>query len=238
MKKTWPNHVALAFTLSSSVIFSVGVARAQDFDTPSYRGQSGTESAYWFNSFTDFSGGANIGVVAPGGSALANASIVQTSAVPGGGATPFILDVFTGDPASAGGIYGNGMISDFLLNYSDLNGTFSGGIGNVTFQVEASTAGTPLDLSSVALTYGTQTLTVSPVQFASDVYEWSWNLPLSDDVNSFSITFNASGPHSFIEGAALDISASPVPEPSTLALGGIAGMSLVSLRFLRRRFSN
>jgi PEP-CTERM motif len=234
--KTYSIQSALALTL-----FAPGVIHAQatlgDFYTPSYRGQAGSESGFWSDSFTNGYGGPNnASSLAPGGLALANASVTQTT--PGA----FIIG------GSSGDIYSFSSINTFVLDYSVLNpASFPNGIGDIVLQVE--TAGNELDYSSVLLSYtttsGTQTVGTArnelynsgPGGMGSDVLsEWEWTLPLGSDVTSFSIAFNGSDTSVALKKTMLDISA--VPEPSTLALVGIVGLGLVSSRFFRRQFSH
>src|ERR1700744_1981605 len=147
------NRLKLSLALTC---LGAGVAHAQteadlsNFYTPSYRGQAGTESVLWDDltvgsAFTNANGANYSSLVAPGGSALANASVSQTT--PGA----FIIGKASG---SAGDIYSYASVNTFTLNYSlsDL-GSFPNGIGNVVFQTE--TFGSELDYSSVLLSYTT-----------------------------------------------------------------------------------
>jgi hypothetical protein len=237
MKINTLKKTILKSTLTLGALVAV-VAQAQTFDTPSYRGQAGTESAYWFNSFTNAHGANQATVAAPGGLALANASLTQSAA--GFAPPPLIVDALTGETATIGGIYSGGVIGQFSLSYSDLAGTFADGIGNVTFQIEGST----LDPNSALLSYGANSLSPTAYTLVSGddtdgTYEWSWNLPLSDAVSSFNITFSASDQHSFLDGAVLDIApfnVAPAPEPSTLAVAGMGvGVFGIMARRMKRR---
>jgi hypothetical protein len=236
-------------------VFVAGAAQAQtqatlgNFYMPAYRGQAGTESALWddrstlINSaYTNAYGGANMAnYIAPGGSALANASVMQTT--PGA----FII---AGSGPNGGDIYSYSSVNTFVLNYSSSSLT---PIGNVIFQAE--TTGSTLDYSSVLLSYtlasgGQESLSAIPDllysstgdaggfgESADEVTAWGWNLPLGDDVTSFSIAFNGSDTSVGLERTMLDVSSFndvvPTPEPSTMALAGIGGIGLL---FWQRRF--
>ena len=222
-------------SLAACVAQAQSEAPLSSFYTPSYRGQSTSESAFWNDSFTIAYGGPNnAGSLAPIGVTLANASVMQTT--PGA----FIIG------GSAGDIYSFSSVNTFVLNYLVSNpANFPTGISDVVFQTE--TVGSGLDYSSVALIYntgaGTQTLLATRNELyrdteitgfgpSSDVLsEWEWSLPVSDDVNSFTITFNGSGTSVGLERVMLDVS--PIPEPGTLALAGL-GLGLVGLCFRRQ----
>lgn len=228
-------------------------ASLSDFYTPTYRGEAGTSSALWDDSsanansampaaFTSAYGGANNAYyAAPGGNALANASITQTT--DGGGGTFIIPTV----PDGSGDIYSYSAVNTFVLNYS---GAFD--VGNVIFQAE--TTGSELDYSSVQLNYtlaggGQESLSATPVTLydstgdfggfpSSDVVTaWEWNLPTADDITSFSIDFNGADTSVGLERTMLDVasfdSVEAVPEPNSLALAGLGGLGLL---FWGRRF--
>jgi hypothetical protein len=228
-------------------------AQAQDYIIPVWRGQTGTESAYWNDSsangnasapaaFTSAYGGANNAYyVAPGGNALANASLTQTTAGDG----TFIIPTV---PDGSGDIYSFSDANTFVLNYSD-TGNLPTGVGSVLFQTY--TEGNPLDYNSIVLTYqlNSTTYTLSPEASViagvpnpdeggdNTVSSWFWNLPTGDDITDFSINFNASDVSLALAGASLDVAEfnTPVPEPGSLALMGMAGLGLVSFRCLRRQ---
>lgn len=242
MKSLRSTYCTLTLTLfAATAAHAQSEAPVSSFYTPTYRGQSGSESAFWSDSFTNAYAGANqANSLAPGGINLANASVTQTT--DGGGGT-FIIG--QGTPP-AGDIYSYSAVNTFVLNYSVSNpANFLNGIGNVVFQTE--TAGSGIDYSSVLLNYstssGTQSLSATPNVLYTDtadtgfgpssdvLTEWSWNLPLSDDVTSFSIAFNGSGTSVALERVMLDVS--PTPEPNSLALIGVAGLGMFFV--VRRR---
>ena len=256
--KISPTRYALAFALLIACAANAQTeATLNDFYTPSYRGQANTESALWDDAsantdtnapagFTSAYGGANNAYyVAPGGNALANASVTQTT--DGGGST-FIIPY---NPDGSGDIYSYGAVNTFVLNYS---GLFA--VGNVIFQAE--TTGSTLDFSSVQLSYtlGGEpvTLSATPDQLYSsvgdsgfgegtdEVIAWGWNLPTADNITSFSIAFNGSGTSVGLERTMLDVagfnSAVPTPEPGIMALAGLGGFGLLLFgRRFRRQTS-
>jgi len=235
IRPTLPLLTLALAAAASTVQAQLTEAPVGSFLTPSYRGQTGTESAFWNDSYTNAFGGANqASTLAPGGVSLANASVTQTTS----GA--FLLSHPGGD------IYSFSSINTFVLNYSVSNpANFPNGVGSVFFQTE--TVGAELDYSSVQLSYttaaGTQTLPAliteelfrstgdSGFGSTSDVLrEWQWNLPLGDDVTSFSIAFNASDVSLGMERTMLDVApfnVAAVPEPSSMALAGIGGAGLL-----------
>jgi hypothetical protein len=220
-------------------------ATLSDFYTPTYRGEAGTASTLWDDTsvntdsalpaaFTNPYGGPNnANYTAPGGNALANASVTQTTQ----GA--FIIGTV---PDGSGDIYSFSSVNTFTLDYSG-----SLDVGNVIFQTD--TTGSTLDFSSVQLSYTlaggeVETLSATPNVLYSDsapfggfgestdqLVAWQWNLPTADDITSFSIDFNASGTSLGLERTMLDVasfySMEPVPEPSSLALAGIGGLGLL-----------
>jgi hypothetical protein len=239
--KTNPTLGILALVLSGTIGVQAQNAAAplSDFSAPSYRGQAGTESAFWNTNFTVAYNGPNpTSAVAPGGSTLADATITQTKPL-------------TYGQIVSGGIYTGSTVGNFDLNYS-LSDTaaFPNGIGNVLFQTE--TTGYQLNYNAVTLSYTTAsgTETLSPISStqtfdtgslgtmvsADVVSDWEWNLPLSDDVTSFSIDFAGSTSHVDLGNAMLDVASfdvTPTPEPSTLALastGGLAGFFIFRRR--------
>lgn len=244
------NHVLILALFSACAVHAQNEAPVSSFYTPSYRGQAGTESAFWDDTstspngaFTNAYGGPNNATyVAPDGNAPANASVTQTT--PGA----FLL--------SNGDIYSFSSTNTFVLNYSVLDSdSFPNGVGNVIFQTE--TFGSELDYSSVQLSYtlsggGQETLSATPNQLyyylgdfggspAPDVVTaWQWNLSAEDNVTGFSISFNGADMSVGLERAMLDVasfdSVQPVPEPNTMALAGL-GLGLVYLGFRRRQFS-
>jgi hypothetical protein len=229
MKITILNLHSLKYAVAAALL-SAGAVSAQSLDTPSFRGQAGTASAYWNYTFTNAVGGANVATsVAPGGLMLANAAITETATSSPSSNNPML---------DAGGIYGFFTIASYTVSYSDTGANFPDGIGNVTFQYYGST----FDPTSALLTYASTTMApTSYTLFASDgggdTYEYSWNLPLSADVTSFNITFNASGPHSYLQAGALDLSPAnitPTPEPGTWALTGL-GLGLAGIYRFRRQ---
>jgi PEP-CTERM motif len=257
MKKTIINSTLCAMTLP---LLIASAAHAQEaspgsFYTPAYRGQTGTESAFWNDAsaaadsgFTNATGINNATYVAPGGSTLANASVTQTT--PGA----FIIPGQDGT-GNSGDIYSFSSINTFVLNYTVSSpANFPNGVGNVIFQTE--TLGSELDYSSVVLNYtlaggAQETLSATAnelsnggsAQGGSDVLtEWEWNLPAADDVTSFSIDFNGSGTSVGLERTMLDVApfdVAPVPEPGSLALFGMAGMGLlIWMRRSHRQSSN
>lgn len=243
ISKLNPVHCCVTLALFTAFTTSAQEAPLGSFYTPAYRGQAGTESAFWTDAsvaansgFTNANGINNAAYAAPGGSTLANASVTQTTPgafiIPGQDAT-----------GNSGDIYSFSSINTFVLNY-----TGSSAVGNVVFQTE--TVGSELDYSSVLLNYtlaggaqeslsatANELYSGSGAMGSSDVLtEWDWNLPTDDDITSFSIDFNGSGPSVGLENAMLDVSpfnVATVPEPSSVALAGMGGMGLI---FWGRRF--
>ena len=182
-------------------------ASPTNFLTPSFRGQPGSESAFWSDSFTNAYGGPNHGFV------VADASVTQTT--PGA----FII----GGPG--GDIYSFSSTNTFVLNYAVANpAIYSNGIGTVVFQAE--TAGSELNYSSVALRFntcsGTQILTATRAELYRDteetqfgpssdvVSEWQW-ATLPEGVTGFTIIFNGSDTSVAFERAMLDVAPAMVP---------------------------
>jgi hypothetical protein len=216
-----PNAVLIccalgAVLLTTSATAQNAAAPISDFYRPYYRGQSGTESAFWSNSFTVASGGPNYAPInAPGGAAWANASITQQT---------------NAAVISDGGIYTGGAIGAFVLNYSISNPTtFSNGVANVLFQTE--TSGYQLDYSSVTLLYtnasGVQSVSpaaqeqfyytgtpgVGGAHSADVIAQWQWNLPANSGVTNFAITFNGAATHVDLGRAMLDVASVPGAGP-------------------------
>jgi hypothetical protein len=188
-------------------------ATLANFFSPSFRGVAGSESAVWSDSFTNAYNGPNQAATnAPGGFAVANASVTQTT----------IGAFLIGSPS--GDIYSFSSTNTFVLNYSVTNPTaYSNGIGSIVFQAE--TDGSELDYSSVVIVYtncsGTQIVPAtrneiyrstgdSPFGPTSDVVsEWQWP-GLPEGISSFAIIFNGSDTSVALEQVIFDVTpASP-----------------------------
>lgn len=199
-----------AALLTASAMAQNAAAPVSDFYTPYYRGEGGSESAFWSNSFTVAYGGPNYAPTnAPGGSNLAHASITQLT---------------NAAQIAGGGIYTGQAVGSFTLNYS-VTGTnsLSNGVSAVFFQTE--TTGYQLDYSSVVLAYsngsGPQILSptsggqlyftgaqgVGGASSADVIARWQWNLPVGSGVTNFSIVFNGSAAHLDLGRAMLDVAA-------------------------------
>jgi hypothetical protein len=197
------NCIAI-LSLALSAAQGQSEAALTNFNAPSFRNQTGSESALWNDSFTNASGGLNQAAnTAPGGSAVADAAVVQTT--PGA----FLIGSPSGD------IYSFSSTNIFVLNYSVSSPTaYSNGVGGVVFQAE--TAGSELDCSSIVLTYescaGLQKLYATRNELYRDeedtgfgpssdvVSEWQWpSLPV--DVTSFSIAFDGDDTSDALERA-------------------------------------
>jgi len=188
------------------------------FSTPSFRGNPGTASAYC-DIFTSPYGGANSpNGVAPGGIAIANAAITQTS-----DASAFLT--------GSGNIYDFANPTGFVLDYS---GGFE--VGQVVFQ--SRTLGSEIDYDSLFLICNSASGIVSLPATRNPLAdpnggvssEWTWDLS-SLGVSGFSIVFNASASSMSLDSVMLDAAA--VPEPASAALLILFGVGLFRTRFSR-----
>ncbi len=186
-------------------------APVSNYYAPAWRGQAGTMSAFWNDSFTNAYGGSNqAAAVAPGGSAMAQAFVKQTTA----GA--FLI--------GSGDIYSYASVNTFVLGCAAA--AYPNGVGRVVFQAE--TLGSELDYGSVALTFetcqGMQMVTAARRELyratssttfgdSSDVVsEWEWPaLPVG--VTNFTVVFNGAGRSVGLERVMLDVA------PGALAAG-------------------
>lgn len=208
---------AVAMTLCGALAAHADIST---FTTPSFRGQPGTQSAYW-ETFTNAYNGANLpNGISVGGLSLANATLTQTA-----------------DPSAF--LTGTANIYDFA-NPTGFQLSYSGGLeaGQVVFQTR--TAGSEIDYSSVALTYdlGSGPTSLSATRIPLEdllggvTSEWIWDLS-GVGVNNFTIGFNASAASMSFDSAMLDVA--PVPEPGSVALFGLAGAGLIGMRLARRK---
>lgn len=232
MKSVLKNLSYLPFLmLSLAGMQSPKAAIFTDFTTPSFRGEIGSESAQW-DVFTTAVGapGNAANSVASGGVSLSGAIITQTT--PGAFLT------------GGGNIYSFATASTFVLTDTV---DYPTGLGLVVFQ--ANSLGTPLDYSSVTLTYevgGVPTsLTTPRVEvyraslggFGGDdiVSSWEWDLS-GLAIKNYSIHFNASGSSLSFDKATLDTQAylaqPSVPEPEQY--GAIAGTGVIAFSVWRR----
>ena len=212
---------AVVVALASSPAVLAGT---NGFYVPTFRGQDGSQAAYW-ESFT-------VGIGAPGN--VANVGNDTTSILTQTQPGAMVL--------GSGNIYNQALISEFTVSYSG-----GGPVGQVVFQ--ARTSGTELDYGSVSLNYGAGALTAVRTELDRTSFgtpgvpgpqgfnvssAWQWDLS-TYNVSSYTLSFKAAEPSLSFDSATLDTQV--VPEPGTWALAGLGGVAMMLAGWRRTRCS-
>jgi len=217
---------ALTFTsLALLAHFTAATAATNGFVSPSFRGSTDSETGYW-EAFTVASG-------APGN--LAD----QPGATTGAVLTQLNPAAFL---TGSGNIYNPSSVNSFTVADST---AFT--LGTVVLQTRS--VGSEIDYNSVTLSYsdgsGSHSLAALPrleldrvavPGLGANVSSlWQWDLT-GLGVNSYTISFSAAESSLSFDSMTLDTwnQFAPVPEPSTLALGG-AGLLLIAIARWKRR---